>query len=222
MKISIIIPTYNQIDTLCDSIESALNQTVKCEIIVIDDGSTDGSGKIADGYKGRGVKVIHQVNKGLPSARNTGIMNTTGDYILPLDSDDIFKENLVEEILKKIEETGADIIAPSFKCFGVTNQEVILGEFTIEDLKTANRIAYFCAIKKDVLLEVGGYNPKMVWGYEDYDLWFDLLKRNKILAIIKEPLVMYRTKKQSMWTESIKHHDELMNIIKNNHKELFI
>src|SRR3990167_2888452 len=84
-KISVIIPSYNQASYLPDAIESVLTQKVAPhEIIVVDDGSTDGSLEIARKYA---VKVIVQVNKGLPSARNTGIMNATGDYILPLDAE---------------------------------------------------------------------------------------------------------------------------------------
>lgn len=217
--IDIVVPTFNQIETLADTLESALLQTLKCQVIVVDDGSTDGTGEFLDRYKG--IKVIHQVNKGLPSARNTGIMNCTSKYILFLDSDDILKENCIAEMVKVALKTNADIIAPSFKTFGTTSAEVILGEIKLEEFKTTNRLPYFCAIKREVLLEVGGYNPKMIWGYEDYDLWFDLLKRGKTVAVIKEPLVLYRTKEKSMWTDAVKHHEELMTIIKTNHKELF-
>src|SRR3990167_3316509 len=100
MKISIIIPSYNQQDYLADAIESALNQTVKAhEIIIINDGSLDHSLEIANKYP---VKIIDQTNRGLPSARNTGILNATGDYILPLDADDILMENCLERIMQVI------------------------------------------------------------------------------------------------------------------------
>lgn len=217
--ISIIIPSYNQKEYIADAIDSALSQTVKTEIIVIDDGSTDGSLEIARGF---GVKVINQINKGLASARNTGIMNATGDYILPLDADDMLKENCVETILKVIEKTNADIIAPSFKCFGVDNINIILDKNpTIEDFKVGNRIGYCSAIKKSALLEVGGYSPRMTWGYEDYALWFDLLKRGKTLVTIRDILWLYRTKERSMIHEANEHRDELMAQIKKDNKELW-
>ena len=141
MKITIGIPCYNQAQYLSDAVESALDQTVSCEIIVCNDGSTDKSLEVSKYYETRGVKVIDQVNKGLPSARNSLIMASTGDYFLPLDADDILKENAVERILSVIEATGADIVAPSFKCFGIQNEEIILMQNpTLEDFKTANRI----------------------------------------------------------------------------------
>jgi len=229
--ISIIIPSYNQQEYLPDAIESALNQTVKAdEIIIVDDGSTDNSLEIAKKYP---VKVVSQVNKGLASARNAGIMNAKGDYCLFLDADDMLLDNCVKRILEAIDKNSGltneglmfgqpDIIAPSFKCFGLSQQEVILmPNPTIEDFKTANRIGYCSAIKRSALLEVGGYNPKMTWGAEDYDLWFDLLKRGKKLVTIPEVLWLYRIKEKSMWSETQKHQEEFMNQIKLNHPTIW-
>lgn len=223
MTTSIIIPLYNQQDFIADAIESAMSQTTKCEIVVVNDGSTDNSPDIAKGYEQYGVKVIHQINKGLPSARNTGIMNATGDYILPLDSDDQLLDNCVEKLMVIAETTGADVTSPSFKTFGIDNSQVILMPApTIEDFKQGNRIGYCSLMKKSVLLEVGGYSPRMVYGYEDYALWFDLLKRGKRFVTTPEILWLYRTRTDSMINESRKHHEELMAQIAHDNKELFV
>ena len=210
--ISIVIPSYNQSAYLRECIQSALDQSVPAhEIVVVDDGSTDDSLKIAREYP---VKVISQVNKGLSSARNTGIMNSTGEYILFLDADDKLAFNAVERIEHFIDETQADIISPSFQTFGTTNQPLILmPEPKLEDFKTGNRIGYCSAVRKADLLEVGGYSPKMWTGYEDLHLWINLLTRGKRIFTIPEILWFYRTKEVSMITESIKHHEELMNQI---------
>lgn len=220
MKFSIIIPVFNQEQYLWEAIESALDQTVKCEIIVINDGSTDNSLRLAKSYEPR-VKVIDQVNKGLASARNTGIMNATGEYILPLDADDILLENCVET-MQKFAKRGPDVIASSFKTFGVNSGEVILTNTpTLEEFKTLNRIGYFSAIKRSVLLARGGYNPKMTWGYEDWDLWIDIFKRGHSLCLIPEPLMLYRIKEQSMIQEADRHRDELINQMKKNHPDVY-
>ena len=211
MKISIIIPSYNQGQYLNSAIGSALEQTVKAhEIIVVDDGSTDDSLAIAKSYESDGVKVISQVNKGLSSARNTGIMNATGDYILPLDADDMLLEKAIEKITEVAEKTDADIISPSLKCFGLSQDEIILmPNPTVEDFKVGNRVGYCSAIKREVLLEVGGYSPKMWVGWEDYHLWFDLLSRGKTIVTTPEILWLYRTKEYSMIHEANKHAAEL-------------
>lgn len=229
MSISIVIPSYNQIDYLADSIESAYNQTLPPhEIIVVDDGSTDGSIEVARQYEFRNlpliaspVRVISQVNKGLPSARNTGIMNATGDYILFLDADDILYENALEKINNEINISNADVIAPSFKCFGKQNETIIIQSFTLDDLKVANRLGYFCAFKRSVLNEVGGYSPRMKYGYEDYHLTFNLVSIGKSIAIIQEPLVLYRVKEKSMLTEANEHREELMAQIKKDFPNIF-
>ncbi len=219
MNVTIIIPSYNQEKYLPDAIESALVQTVKCEIIVIDDGSTDNSLKIAQNYP---VRVISQVNKGLASARNTGIMNATSEFIMPLDADDILKENCVERLLEVAEQENADIVAPSFKCSGKHNEEVILGPANIFDFMEGNRIGYFSLIRKSKLLEIGGYSPKMVHGYEDYHLWFNLLDRGAKLISLQDVLVMYRTKEHSMIHDAQAHHDELMAQIKKDFSHLYV
>lgn len=216
--ITLGIPAYGQDSTMLDAIDSALEQTVPCEIIVVVDGSPDRSLEYARTYESKGVKVINQVNKGLASARNTAIMNMAGDYFLPLDADDILLPNCVEKIEEKIKETNADIIGLSFQEFGISNAYVILmPNPKLEDFKTGNRLAYCSAIKKEALLEVGGYSPKMVFGYEDLHLTIDLLKRGKSVAVIQEPVWLYRTKTISMMTESLKHHNELMDQIKKDH-----
>jgi glycosyltransferase involved in cell wall biosynthesis len=211
--ITIVIPSYNHQGYLSDAIESAFAQTVNCEVIVVDDGSTDNSLEIAKKYKPH-IKVISQVNKGLPSARNTGIMNATGDYVLFLDADDILLEKCVQRIEETIEKTGADIIGPSLKTFGTSNQEIILmPEPKLEDFRTGNRIGYCCAIKRSKLLEVGGLSPRMIWGYEDLALTCLLLSRGAKIVTIPEVLWLYRTKKESMWTDALKHHKELIDQI---------
>lgn len=228
MSISIIIPSYGQAHFLTDALESAYSQTLPAhEIIVVDDGSTDGSLEIANQYRfaefpaiESPVRVISQTNKGLASARNTGIMNATGDYVLFLDADDILCENAIEVITRTINETNADIIAPSFREFGISNRIVILQPFTVQDFVQGNRLGYFSAIRRSVLLEVGGYNPKMTWGWEDYDLWFDLFKRNKTCTIIQEPLVWYRVKEQSMIQVANAHAPELAKQLRINHPQI--
>lgn len=207
---SIVIPVHNHQDFIAEAVESALNQTVSCEIIVVNDGSTDNTKFILDEYADK-VKVISQTNRGLPSARNTGIMNATGDYILFLDSDDILESNCVERIGEVIKDTDADVVAASFKTFGTTDQLILLKmRPTLDDFKTGNKLGYCAAIKRSVLLECGGYSAKMVWGYEDLALWHDLLRRRKTIVTIPDYLWRYRTKQYSMLTIAQQHHDQLM------------
>ncbi len=218
MNISIIIPTYQQADTLAQTIDSALAQTVPCEVIVVNDGSMDLTKQVLLDYEDR-VKVIHQTNRGLPAARNTGIMNASGDWIVPLDSDDFLEPNYVERVLQVIKDVPeAAVVAPSFKTFGLSDSSVLLQmRPKVEDFQEGNRLGYCAAIRKDVLLELGGYNPKMVWGWEDYDLWIDITKRGKLVVTIPEFLWNYRTKTHSMLTVANQHAEELKAQLRKNH-----
>lgn len=218
--ITIGIPCFNHEAYLADAIESALEQTQPCEVLVCDDGSTDHSLEIAKKYP---VKVISQVNKGLASARNTLIMNMSGDYFLPLDADDMLLPDCVEKMEEVIKNEGCDVIAPSFKNFGLYNNEVILTGFPdLKNFMEYNYLPYFCAFKKEVLLEIGGYNPKMTWGYEDWDMHLDIFKRKHTVAVMQSVLVLYRTKESSMLTEAQKHDGALKDQMKLNHPELWL
>ena len=228
-NISIVVPSYNQSEYLEDCLESCYNQTMPaCEILVVDDGSSDDSLDVARRYEFKEfpgvespVRVISQVNKGLPSARNTGIMNAKGDYIQFLDADDMLMENAIARITQEINQTNGDIIAPSFKEFGKSERDVILTGFTMDDLKLANRIGYFSCVRKSALLEVGGFSPRMKFGFEDWHIWFDLFRRGKTIAVIQEILVKYRVKEKSMLYEANQHSEELYAQIKKDFPNLF-
>lgn len=111
-KVSVIIPIYNSEEYLRECLDSVVNQTLKdIEIICIDDGSTDNSLKIINEYKSKDerIKVFSQANQGAAIARNIGIEEARGDYLLILDSDDIFHIQLCEKLYDKALETDADI-----------------------------------------------------------------------------------------------------------------
>lgn len=226
---SIIIPSYQQKEFLEEAIVSALQQDYEYpyEILVVDDGSTDGSYDIAAKYATEHpvkVVLISQVNKGLASARNTGIMNAMGDWILPLDADD----KLEPTALRRIEETikankHADIIGLSFTQFGDAEGEIVLSPTPVlDDFRTGNRIGYCSAIRKSKLLAVGGYNPRMLWGYEDLHLTINLLTRGARIVTIPEALWRYRVKAQSMITTAREHHQELLGIINKDFPEALL
>ena len=104
--ISVIVPVYNVEDYLDRCIESIINQTYKnLEIILVDDGSTDSSGKKCDEYALRDgrIKVFHKENGGVSSARNMGLDIATGDYIGFVDSDDLLEHNMYEMLLNNAE-----------------------------------------------------------------------------------------------------------------------
>ena len=111
--ISIIIPVYNVEKYLNKCLNSVIEQTYKnIEVILIDDGSTDNSGKICDEYAKNDIriKIIHQQNGGVSTARNNGLEHATGKYITFVDSDDYIEKEMIETMAKKIMKKNADIV----------------------------------------------------------------------------------------------------------------
>ena len=111
-KISVIVPVYNAEEYIEKCVSSIMNQTYKnLEIILINDGSTDNSGKMCDRYvkKDKRVVVLHKDNGGISSVRNTGIELATGDYIAFVDADDWISEDAFEYLIKNAKKYKADI-----------------------------------------------------------------------------------------------------------------
>ncbi len=111
--VSVVIPVYNVEQYLNECVDSVLNQTYSdYEIILVDDGSTDNSGKLCDDYLSvdNRIKVIHRENGGLSAARNTGMDAATGDYIYFLDSDDYIESVTLERLVHTAKTDDADIV----------------------------------------------------------------------------------------------------------------
>lgn len=115
--VSIIIPVYNTEGTIARCVDSALSQTHEnCEVIIVDDGTPDNAGTIADEYAGKydNVIVVHKQNAGLAEARHSGVEVAQGDYIIHLDSDDEMTADAVEFLLSKCEQHDLDIAYGNF------------------------------------------------------------------------------------------------------------
>ena len=119
MLFSVIVPIYNIEKYIRRCIDSVLLQSfTDFELILVDDGSPDSCGAICDEYakKDERIKVIHQENGGLVSARQAGIKAASGDYIFHLDGDDAVLPDALESAYKIICDTDADIVSFSYKC----------------------------------------------------------------------------------------------------------
>ena len=110
--VSVIIPVYNVRRYLCESVKSVLRQTYRnFEILLIDDGSDDGSGALCDrlGSRDSRIRVIHRENGGLSAARNTGLAAMTGALVAFLDSDDAYTPDFLRVMVAALTQSGADI-----------------------------------------------------------------------------------------------------------------
>lgn len=140
MKLSIIIPAYNAEAYLPQCLDSILAQEHKdCEVIVVDDGSTDGTAALLECYPD--VKVVHQENHGMSTARNRGLDEAQGEYILFVDSDDLLTAGALETLVAEL--SGEDIIAfNAKKLHDATGEQTY--HPTIREPETTDGWTYFC------------------------------------------------------------------------------
>lgn len=214
-KISVIIPVYNVNSYLKTSIESVIAQSYKnLEIIIIDDGSTDGSGEICDEYAGCDdrIRVIHQENAGLSAARNVGINNSTGKYLFFCDSDDYVLENALEKLIIKLKKDHSDIVACGFANFqrdGLSGKESAK-TFTDEHFGLwSGHESVIQMMRSDSLCSVAWnklYKREVFDGIrfpsgiinEDEATIYRVLYRAKLVSYLPDVLYMYRQRESSI------------------------
>lgn len=129
--ISIIVPVYNAVDYLHYCVDSILRQSyTNLEVILVDDGATDGSSSICDEYAAldNRVTVIHQSNGGIAKAQNAGLAAAHGEFIAFADNDDILDRHNIEYLLHALQSTGADMSKARWRQFGVSSLETVSQE----------------------------------------------------------------------------------------------
>lgn len=128
MKVSIIIPVYNAERTISATVDSLLAQTYKnIEVIVVDDGSNDKTAQILNKYENK-IRIIHQKNRGVSSARNRGIEEAVGTYLIFVDADDLCDRDMVESLVHEISLKHVDfVIAGMTKIYINREKEILFG-----------------------------------------------------------------------------------------------
>lgn len=204
--ISIIIPTYNRSKSLLLAIKSVLDQTTaNWELIIIDDGSEDNTQDILKNtLKDERLKYYYQENQGVSVARNYGAQLATGDYLIFLDSDDIFFPDLINniyeaefykydlicwQVLKNID--GKEKIWKAQQLGGMYNNVIM------------TFLAGSICFKKSIFLQAGGYDPKMSFG-ENYELGMRVCEQTDLkIKRINKPLLYYEIQTQKRSSNSI-------------------
>lgn len=207
--VSVVIPCYNQAQYLADALDSLLGQTYRnWEGIIVNDGSPDNTEEIALSYVGKDsrFRYISKENGGLSSARNSGIDSALGEYILPLDSDDILEPTYLAKALQVFLEAPETTLVYCFgNYFGVKKSLWNLHYEGYMKLLLGNTIFCSALFRQKDCIRIGGYDENMRFGYEDWDFYIRLLNEQSLVYQIPEALFNYRTKEVSMLTECEQH-----------------
>lgn len=217
--ISIIIPVYNVEHYLEACMESVLNQTYSnIEIILVDDGATDSSGKMCDRYAGKDerIKVIHKKNGGLSDARNKGITQAKGKYIMFIDSDDVVSSDFVEYLYQMIKTSFADIaICDPIHCY--PDKEIIFQSETLRKIYEPEEAIVEMLYQKSFLVAAWGklyrkeYFNDTLFPYamlfEDSAIMYKIFDKAKKIVYGNAKLYGYMHRKDSITTKSFSRKD---------------
>jgi glycosyltransferase involved in cell wall biosynthesis len=223
--ISIVIPCYNDAVYIEEAVQSAIGQTwVKTEIIVVDDGSNKKTKRVLKELEPKIDLLITQENKGLSAARNIGIENAKGTFIVLLDSDDFFEPEFCKKALSVIsEDNSVKIVSCYARRF---NDNGIIDIFKPSGGDISNFLKYNAAIGNSMIRKqdwkmAGKYDESMQGGFEDWEFYIRLLKTGGYAFVLEETLFNYRQKKTSMRVSANKIKYELQKRIYFQHRDLY-
>ena len=216
MKFSIIIPAYNVADYLENCVESILKQAYdNYEIIIVDDGSTDETGKVADELlrQSKKINVVHQSNGGASKARNTGMSRATGDYILFLDGDDFWSDSrFLKQIASELTVELVDVIIFGYSYY--YDNEIKESPISrLKDLGEATNFGLFNGpnwnkcISKELINKGLSFPEDLV--SEDSLYCSSIMKMMKSFSVITSTQYMYRQNRAGSLTNVVKERNVL-------------
>lgn len=224
--VSIIIPCYNDAKYIEQAVNSALNQTYKnIEVIVVDDGSNTETKDVLKKLEHKITKLITQENKGQSTARNVGIKEAKGNYILVLDSDDFFEPTFCEKAIPVFLENKAVKLVTCEANLLHTNGSIEIYKpkgGTISNFMYYNDALGTSLFKKEDWQNCGGYDESMRKGFEDWEFFIRLLKNGGNCYVIPEVLYSYRKRNDSTTSKANIIKYDLQKYIYIKHKDIYI
>ncbi|QKJ30434.1 glycosyltransferase [Mucilaginibacter mali] len=234
--ISVIMPAFNAEKHMAESVETVINQTYQnWELIIVNDGSTDSTGAIAQQYAlaDKRIKLINQQNKKLSAARNTGIKASTGDWIAFLDADDLWVTDKLEKQIDIIN-TNPDIglVFSDGYIFndGDMNTDfpygAVSGRFTgvqmYKRLYQGNYVPILSVLVKKTHLDKAGWQDEQFVACQDWDYWLRLAGNDVIFYGMPDRLFYYRRHGNNMSNDSnLMDLEKSVVFVKNFNRELF-
>jgi len=205
IKASIVVPCHNSACFVRETAEAAFAQTLaEVEVVFVDDGSTDDTATliaqtIAE-HPLRLARLVTQPDSGLASARNHGIRVARGQYVVPLDSDDLIAPTMLQECVALLDaDPELALVYTDREDFGEVNRVWPAGEYALERLKYFNQLNYCSLFRRSMWEAIGGYREN-VSGLDDWDFWVAAASRGFKAQHLQQPHLKHRTRKGSlMW-----------------------
>ncbi len=233
--ISVLIPCYNAERTIQETISSVLAQTfTDFELLVINDGSTDGTMSVLEQITDDRLKVVSFENSGPQKSRNRGIEKARGKYITFIDADDLWTSDKLASQLQALQNTPEAAVAYSWTDFIDENSNFLKHSRHIEmagDVYEQLLIDDFIAsgsnplIKAEAIRAVGGFDENTLAG-QDWDMWLMLAEKFQFVAVPKVQILYRKSCSSKTWSDNIrrqaKGHIQVMNKHLSNRKNLIL
>lgn len=230
IEVSVIIATYNYGKFILEAIESVFQQTfINWELIIVDDGSADGTSDIVKPYlSSNKVKYIFQENKGLSIARNVGIKASSGKYIQFLDADDLIhheKLKIQSQYLENHKEV--DVVLSDYFLFEEKRDKIIFTPPSLKDIKNikinilkGNFIVVNSPLSRKKAIEaIGGFDETLK-NTEDWDLWLRMISSGMVFGHVNERLAFVRVHPNRMSLNRLRMFVGRYTVIKKNLKNI--
>jgi glycosyltransferase involved in cell wall biosynthesis len=211
--VSVVIPAYNSADYIGDAVDSCLAQTYpNCEVVVVDDGSTDGTPDLLHTRYGDRIRLIQQANRGAAGARNTGIREVHGEFVQFCDSDDRLLSNKVQASWELFQQKPEIVLVyTSVRVVFLDNTpDIILYDDGLPSGDLFCKLLFergnfvgtsTVMVRRQAVLDVGGFDESLAVA-EDWDLWLRLASRWPFAAI-NEPLMIYHKRPGSLVSDPV-------------------
>lgn len=223
--VSVVVTCYNKSAYVAEALSSIHEQSYpSVEVIIVDDGSTDGSLAILEKFANShdNVQLIAQSNHGVSAARNTGIKAAKGLYVISLDADDRIDPTYVESCVEVLEtHPDVKVVQTRARYFGAKTGIFQLPDYSYDALLWSNIIHYCAMYRRDDFISCGGYNTNMVHGLEDWDFWLSLLKPEDKVYTIDEELFHWRVLPDSRSIDAERYEMDCYRQLFNNHKDIY-
>ena len=225
-SVSVIVPVFKQEKYLGQCLESVANQTYQdWECIVVDDGSDNPDlidDIISSSIGDRGF-VVHQSNRGLATARNTGIDNASGQFLLCLDADDCLHLEFLEKTTSVLYKSNEPGVAYCWTRLFGARQDLLLppSDIHLFWLLQKNLIPVTCLFSREIWQNIGGFDKNMSIGHEDWDFWIRVCLAGYRFSCISEPLFYYRKSPGSMISSVAKYRADTIHYIRHKHPQIY-